>query len=197
MPFPTQAAPPPARLVADTLLLRPIAAADAEIDHDALMETRDFLRVWEQTGWPADDFSVEDNRADLATLEQRHVDGVAYTYTVLDPTGTRCLGCVYVMPRDARFLALSTITPLTEHRWDDVEAAVYLWVRASEQERRTDRALLEHLRTWFAMAWDLRRVVHVTHEDLAQQVALLADAGLAPLFAIEEPGKQGRYLAYG
>lgn len=195
MPFPRRSAP--SSLVTEAFVLRPIRAEDAEQDYAAVMESKEYLRRWEQTSWPEDDFTVAANRADLIRLEQRHRDGVAYTYTVLDPTGTRCLGCVYVMPRDARFLALSTITPLAEHRWDDVEAAVYLWVRASEQERRTDRALLEHLRTWFAMAWDLRRVVHVTHEDLAQQVALLADAGLAPLFAIEEPGKQGRYLAYG
>lgn len=205
MPFPADLAAP-SRLATDAFTLRPITADDAAIDHAAVMESKDDLRVWEQTGWPEEGFTVEANREDLVTLQQRHDAGVAFTYTVLDPTGTTCLGCVYVMPHDATFLAKARITPLTpltpltpvgEVRWEDVDAATYFWVRTSALAAGTDRSLLDTLRTWLAQEWRLSRLVFVTHEDLTQQVDLLEGTDLRPLFHIEEPGKPGRYLAYG
>jgi hypothetical protein len=61
----------PAGLSTEQFVLRPITADDAELDHGAVMETREHLRSWEQSTWPEDDFTVEANRKDLADLEQR------------------------------------------------------------------------------------------------------------------------------
>ena len=36
-----------------------------ELDYQALMSSKDFLRRWSQSGWPTDDFSLEENLADL------------------------------------------------------------------------------------------------------------------------------------
>lgn len=197
MPFQNHPLAPPATLTTETYTLRPITAQDAEIDHAAVMESRDYLRVWEQTGWPEEGFTVAANREDLVGMEQRHQDGAAYSYTVLDPSGTTCLGCVYVMPHDAAFLARSTVTPIGTDRWEDVDAATYFWVRKSALAAGTDRSLLQTLRTWFAHEWDLGPHVFVTHEDFTQQVELLESTDLTLAFHIVEPGKSGRYLAYG
>jgi len=193
MPFQLEA---PAGLTTEQLALRPILATDAEADHEAVMESREFLRVWEQSTWPADDFTVEANHADLTGLELRHARRQAFTYTVLDPAGTTCLGCVYLMPPDAKMFNGARITPLTGTAWEDVDAAVYFWVRASTLAAGTDRLLLDALREWFAGEWDLTRWVFVTHEDLTQQVEMLEAAGLGRRFLIEEAGKPGRYVAY-
>src|SRR5215218_4357264 len=80
----------------DEFLLRPIRESDAELDYDAVMESREFLRLWEQSTWPEDDFTVEANRADMAKLERRHAEGESFTYTVMNLEETRCLGCVYI-----------------------------------------------------------------------------------------------------
>lgn len=197
MPFPPDLAAPPGLTTAE-LLLRPITADDAERDHAAVMESREALRVWEQTGWPADDFTVAENRADLDGLEQRHAEHRAFTYTVLDPAGTTCLGCVYVMPPDARMYDGAHVVPVAaEDRWEDVGAAVYFWVRASRLAAGTDLVLLASLRDWFRDGWGLDRIVVVTPEDLAQQVATVEDAGLRLRFTVTERDKPGRYLAYG
>lgn len=195
MPFSsTQTAP--AGLVTDTFVLRPITASDAELDHAAVMESKEYLRTWEQSSWPADDFTVAANREDLASLEQRHTAGTAYTYTVLDPTGTECLGCVYIVPPDAAFLSKARITPVTEERWQDVDAAVYFWVRRSQLAAQTDRALLDALRSWLADEWDLPHHLVVTNEQFTQQVELIESTDLRLRFHIAEPDKPGRYLAY-
>jgi hypothetical protein len=118
----TFAQPAPAWLQTEEFVLRPIRAGDAELDHAAVVETRKHLRSWQQSEWPEDDFTVEANRKDLLDLERRHVEQRAFTYTVLSPNGTRCLGCVYVFPTTAAFLVRSTLTPVGSDEWADVDA---------------------------------------------------------------------------
>ena len=190
--------PVPRGFATGEFALRPITAADAEADHAALMETREELRSWEQTAWPEDDFTVEANREDLAGLEQRHREHRAYTYTVTEPGGGQCLGCVYVFPTEATFLAKSTVTAVTADAWADVEAVVYFWVRRTRMETRMDERLLSELRTWFSGGeWDLQNVVFVTSELFTHQVELIQRTDLGLEFELEEPGKPARYLVYG
>ncbi len=187
----------PAELMASRFILRPITVADVELDYDALMESRDYLRLWEQTGWPEDDFTVEANREDLELLERRHLANEAFTYTVLSLDRSTCLGCVYLMPNDARSFTKSNITPTADASWHEQDVAVYFWVRESELPAETDRRLLESLRQWLVNEWEFELFVFVTSELFEQQVALFERAGLQPHFTIVEPGKPGRYLAFG
>lgn len=186
----------PVVLNTEDFILRPITAADAALDYAAVMESKDYLRLWEQSEWPADDFTVEANRGDLEKLEQWHARGAAFTYTVMDPAGAECLGCVYIFPGDASFLAKAQITAVADTRWADYDAAVYFWVRASRLATHTDRALLNALQIWFSREWDLRGHLYVTNEQFTQQVDLIGETDLNLQFEIAEPGKPGRYLAY-
>ncbi|QSB05750.1 GNAT family N-acetyltransferase [Natronoglycomyces albus] len=186
----------PPGLATDTFRLRPITAADAEMDHAAVMESRDYLRLWEQSSWPEDDFTVEANRADLENLEQRHSERLAFTYTVLNPAETECLGCVYLFATASPMYTRSTITPVADEQWDDYQATVYFWVRKSQLATETDRALLETLRGWLAKEWGLRGFLVITNEQFTQQVDLIEETDLQLRFRFEEPDKPGPYLAY-
>lgn len=196
MPFETMELDVPDGLTTGDFVLRPIVAADAELDHAAVMETKVLLRPWEQTGWPEDGFTVAANREDLAMLERRHAAGEAFTYTVVDPAGAECLGCVYVLPCDGRTFTEARITPVGDHRWGDYAAAVYFWIRASRLATATDRALLGALRAWLAQDWSLGGHLFVTSELFTQQVEMIGHTDLELRFHIEEPDKPGRYLAY-
>ena len=55
----------PGGLETREFILRSILVSDAELDYEAVMESREFLRKWEQSAWPADDFTVEANRQDM------------------------------------------------------------------------------------------------------------------------------------
>lgn len=187
----------PSRLQTDEFLLRPILAADAARDHEAVMETRVDLRTWEQSSWPSDDFTVDANRQDLADLEQRHLERRAFTYTVLTPDGATCLGCVYIFPTTATFLTKATVTPVTEEaQWTEIDAVVYFWVRQSRVASGMDVRLLAAIRTWLDETWMLTRTVFVTNEQFARQVQVLDSAGLQVEFELREPGKPGAYLVY-
>ena len=180
----------------DAFTLRPIRAADAELDYAAVMESKEFLRKWEQSTWPEDDFTVEANREDMQKMEERHALGHAYGYTVMNPDETECLGCVYVMsPRSKMFLD-AEITPVAEAGWSDVEAAVYFWVRASRLVEELDRRLLSELRSWFANEWPFGQVHYGTNEEFEQQVALIDSTDLELQFRSKRPKESGASLVY-
>ena len=203
MTFVDPSAPVPGGLSTPWFVLRPIGADDAAADHDAVMETRHQLRRWEQSSWPADDFTVEANRADLVGLAERHAAHRAFTFTVLDPAAPQCLGCVYLFPTDATFLARSTVTPVADDRWSEVDVVAYFWVRLSRmadpsmQDPGLDERLLAALRTWLTDEWQFRCPVVVTNEQFAQQVELIGRTDLTLKFRLREPGKDGTYLVYG
>ena len=185
------------RLETQDFVLRPITLADAERDYAAVLESRAHLRTREQSTWPADDFTVAESRKDLEKLERWNAEHAAFTYTLLDPTETLCLGCVYIFPTNASTFQKAQITAVDGGRFDEHEAAVYFWVRKSQLDLHKDEALLEALRTWLDSDRDLGGRVFVTNEQFEQQVRMLEASGLRLRFVIREEGKPGAYLAYG
>ena len=186
----------PAELRMDEFLLRPIRASDAELDHEAVMESKAFLRRWEQSSWPADDFTVDANRDDMVKLERRHAAGESFTYTVMNPTETHCLGCVYILSTTARLFSRAQITALGGARWSAYEAGVSFWIRESRLADGLDRRLLDALGPWLAHDWRIERHLIVTNEQFEQQVAMIEGAGLELRFRLERPNEPGTSLAY-
>lgn len=184
-------------LATKEFLLRPITAADAALDYAAVMETREQLRLWEQSSWPADDFTVEANREDLIGLEQRHAEHRAYTFTVLSPDASECFGCVYAFPIEATFLTKSEVTAVGVDIWEEIDAVVYFWTRLSQTAKGLDERLLAELRVWFSSEWKLEKTVFVTNEQFRQQVDVIERTDLLLKYELAEPGKAGKYLIFG
>jgi len=152
------------------LFLRPLRASDVELDYDAVMSSAEMLRRWSQSGWPADDFKVLQNLEDLRRHEREHEERQAFTFTVLDPPGTRCLGCVYITPLRPEARPLCDGAALA--------ANVAFWVRASELANGLEAHLLASLREWLRSEWWFDCVVFTIAEQETRQAALLAEAGL-------------------
>lgn len=187
----------PPGLTTEELVLRPLLASDAELDHAAVMESREFLRAWEQSTWPEDDFTVEANRADLVKAEQRHADGIAFTYTVMNHEQSECLGCVYVLPPDAKMFAGAQVSTIDAHQWSDCDATVFFWIRASRLPEQLDRVLLRSLLDWFERDWSFDAPVVITNEQFDQQVTMIEGTGLRRRFEVKVPDHAGTYVAYG
>lgn len=186
----------PAELRTDEFVLRPIRAADAERDYAAVMESKEFLRPWEQSGWPADDFTVAANRQDLARLAQRHADGESFTYTVLDPTETHSLGCVYLFPTSAPMYDRPRIAATEGEAWSDYEAAIYFWVRTSRLADGLDHRLLAALGPWLARDWGVAKALVITNEQVPHQMAVIEGSGRRLRFWLTFPNETGRSPAY-
>jgi hypothetical protein len=170
--YPADQTVPEARRTA-RLALRPLLAADVAEDYDAVMSSAPMLRAWSQSDWPADDFTLADNLEDLRRHEREHRERVAFTYTVREPGGVRCLGCVYLQPlRDE------------EAAWRGgakCSTRVTFWVRTSEIAGDLDLHLLEVLREWLRESWTFERVVFSASPGDGRQLRLYREAGLEPL----------------
>ena len=185
MLLPAEAAAPEERRVS-RLFLRPLRASDVHADHDAVMSSVTMLRRWSQSDWPADDFTLAENLADLERHEREHLERQAFTYTVLDPAGDRCLGCAYVQP----------LTPEEAAAWRGAArhaARVAFWVRESELAGELDRHLLEGLEDWFLEAWAFDRVVFSASPADERQLRLFDETGLTRLGVVSRAG--GRRLS--
>ncbi len=187
---------PSSGLVADDFILRPITHADAELDYEAVMESREYLRQWEQSTWPEDDFTVEGNLADMVTLEKRQASRQAYTYTVMKPDETVCFGCVYLSPPGVKWFADVEVTALTAHSWNDVDALLTFWVRRSKLAEQFDRRLLDVLLDWLDRDWAVHSPVMLVNEQFVQQVGMLDASDLERRFRFVHPTDPGDYLAY-
>lgn len=169
MPFyPPDAVVPETRR-SDRLLLRPLRATDVELDYDAVMSSREQLRRWSQSDWPADDFTLEQNLADLERHQREHLERTAFTYTVLNLDQTRCLGCVYLAPLRPESAGLC---PPELHATE-----VGFWVRTSQLERDLDRHLLDTVSSWLEEEWRFECVLFTIRETETRQATLLRDAG--------------------
>lgn len=186
----------PDRLLTADFLIRPLLATDVELDYAAVMESKEFLRKWEQSSWPADDFTLAGNLEDLQRHEREHINREAFTFTVMNPAETECLGCIYIYPPTARWLSQAETVPLGDTRWADVEAIALFWVRQSRLAEALDRKLLDQLRIWFDQAWPFDRYLFMTSEPFEQQVALFEEAGLQREIELKLPKHACKEFAY-
>jgi RimJ/RimL family protein N-acetyltransferase len=152
------------------LCLRPLRATDVELDYEAVMSSAEMLRRWSQSDWPTDDFTLAQNLADLQRHEREHIERKAFTFTVLDPRGTQCLGCVYIGPLRSEEILLCK---------DAAYAAdVGFWVRTSELINALDQHLAATVRDWFQAEWAFDCIVFTVGQQDTHQAALLEAAGL-------------------
>jgi len=160
----------PAGRRTDRLWLRPLRASDVDLDYDAVMSSVAMLRAWSQSDWPADEFTRAENLDDLQRHEREHEAREAFTFTVLEPGGARCLGCVYLTP----------LWPGQEPLRDGATLAtnVAFWVRASQLANGLDAHLLAALREWLDAEWAFDRVVFTLRRQDPRQAELLVEAGL-------------------
>jgi hypothetical protein len=147
-----------------------LRATDVELDYEAVMSSAEMLRRWSQSDWPVDDFTLAQDLIDLQLHEREHTERKAFTFTVLNPHGTVCLGCVYIQPLRPEEIPLC--------REATYAADVGFWVRASELTGALDEHLLATLRDWFQAEWAFDRIAFTVAAQDTQHAGLFEAAGL-------------------
>ena len=127
--------------------LRPIRAADVDIDYPAVMGSRE--RLWakygEAWGWPPATMSFEADREDLARHEAEIEAHVTFNYAVLDAAESELLGCVYIDPPE-------------EGSAPGSDAVVSWWVVDAATGGELERALDAFVPGWLQDTWGFRSV---------------------------------------
>lgn len=130
--------------------LRPIRADDVDIDHPAVMGSRD--RLWdlygEAWGWPPATMTHEQDREDLAHHEAEIAAHESFNYALLDADETALLGCVYIDP------------PMRA----GADAEVSWWVVDELVGTPVEAALDALVPAWLARDWPFREVAYVPRE---------------------------------
>ena len=164
-------------------VVRPLVPSDVELDHAAVMASRDFLYHWEQDPpYPPEDFSVEDNLADLEQMDDAHRTGSRYTYTVMNADESEVLGCIYLLPSDDRMYRSAEVTSHDGTDLSSIDATVSFWVRPSTWADGFERTLLAAVLDWLRDDWSLERPVILTNERLDHQIATIESLGLTRRF---------------
>jgi len=170
--------PVPQGFATSEFTIRPLRASDAEADYKAVVESREMLRMWDQSDWPADAFTLDDNRADLEKHESEHGARDAFTFTIMEPSERTCLGCIYVHGLSGILNALGAGSREKEGIRSD-DAFVTFWVRASRLHDHLDWRVLDDLIRWFDADWTFHRIAWGTNTADARQQSLFKRAGLA------------------
>jgi hypothetical protein len=168
MTFYPDDAPVPGTRRGDEFLLRPLRASDLELDYEAVMASQETLRRGTNGEWPRPGFTREENLADLQGHEADFHARLGFTYTVMDPTETRCLGCVYAYPLEND----------GDGRDRDYEAVVWFWVRPDRVADDLDRRLLAALVPWLRSNFAFTRVLFRAWANDDRQKSIFAEAGL-------------------
>ena len=197
MLFYPEDAPVPDELRTDDLLLRMLTPEHVEMDYEAVMESQEQLRRFSSGSWPTPDFTLAQNLDDLEEHEREHVERVAFTYTVMNPEGTRCEGCVYINPWSQALAHRDINATLDDVAIGDYEAVVTFWGRSSGLERDLDRQLFHGLLHWFENEWSFSKITFMTNDRLERQVALLEEAGLERTYAFGSDTSEMTWLFYG
>ncbi len=127
--------------------LRPIRAADVDLDLLAVMGSRE--RLWSiygaAWGWPPADMTYEQDRADLAHHEDEIERHLSFNYALFDAEETALLGCVYIDP--------------AAHAGADADIA--WWVVDGLVGSEVEAVLEEFVPRWIAAEWPFREPRHV------------------------------------
>ena len=133
----------PQGMQAERFRLRKLTSADAAADYEAVMESKIRLRRTFGDEWPSDEFTIQENQAELAEHERAFADRLAFTYTVVSLDDSRVLGCVYIFPDQ------------------EADAQVLFWLRDSAVSAGLQPALESALESWLGDAWPFAHVNYV------------------------------------
>lgn len=188
-------APVPAGPRTGEFTLRMLRESDVALDYDAVMASRDLLHLRSGGRWPRDGFTLEENLADLRMHEREFHERTSFTYTVMNPDESECLGCVYIYP-------LAELLRRIGARADDIgavpadEAEVSFWVRQSRVADDLDKRLLAALLPWLRGDFAFSRADLRAFASERRHLAIFAEAGLRRVRSYPVADSRGEALLF-
>jgi hypothetical protein len=129
--------------VADAYHLRPITAADTDLDYPAVMGSRErlFSIFGDAWGWPPATLTHQQDRDDLARHQAEIAAHQSFNYALFDDAETALLGCVYIDPPERA----------------GADAEISWWVIDDRVGTDLEHALDALVPQWIAGSWPFRR----------------------------------------
>lgn len=173
--------------------LRPLLTSDAEMDYDAVIASRAALLVYSLGRWPHENFTLDENRTDLQRHEREHIARERFTFTVLNPDASQCLGCVYIKPLNS--LLEQSLTRVTKA--SSLAARVTFWLRPECLSADLDSELLATLRVWLRDSWVLDKITFMANENETRRLRIFHEADLRVQYTLNFSSTSVVFYLYG
>jgi hypothetical protein len=134
----------PEKLETDEFRLRMLTVNDVVKDYDAVISSTEHCKtIWPGLGWPVG-LTLEQNLIDLGWHQKEFQIRRSFAYTVVNPSESTVLGCVYIEPT----------------KRVGYDAVVFLWARQSELANGLEDRLYKAVEDWIANAWPFTSVAY-------------------------------------
>ncbi len=149
-----------------------------ESDYEAVMASKEELRIWSHSTWPEDDFTMEQNRDDLKLHEEDNRNHSAYGFMIYDNSLEYCYGSLYIYPI-SRLLDYYLVSREDIEALQKFDVRADFWLRSGEEDHHQQIAL--EIKDWLLSTWKVAGVfTHregmLTREQLYRGLSLKTDA---------------------
>ncbi|SMB78226.1 hypothetical protein [Deinococcus hopiensis] len=171
--------PVPTELVTPRFALRRQQLTDNAVDYDAVMDSQGDLRIWSDSTWPEDTFTLKENAQDLAMHIGEHDRDEAYGFSIFSADQGQFLGSLYVN-QVAPFIDNYRTDSQTAERLKQVDARVEYWLRRGV-DRAFEMEFLRAVQAWMVEAWWFQRVAFGSRRGMHEQRGRYEAAGMTEL----------------
>lgn len=135
----------PDKLETLDFLIRKLKESDAKLDYEAVMSSIDIIHKIRGGTWPSKALILDEDVQDLTIHQNEFENRVSFAFTVMNPTETECLGCIYFYPIGTRKKAPNTA---------DVD--VSFWVTQKAYNMGLYDKLYKIIREWLSRDWPFK-----------------------------------------
>jgi len=144
----------PERLETPKFIIRKLCFSDADLDYKAVMTSVEIIKKTRGGNWPPSNLSFEDNQIDLGWHQREFENRTSFAYTVINPNGKDCFGCIYLYPPGYRSKASK-----------NADVDVSFWVTQKAYNGGLYKKLYETLDNWLKTTWPFKKIVYTNKES--------------------------------
>lgn len=171
-----QRLPVPEIYSTDLFVIRRQMRSDNALDFQAVMTSRQALRVWSDSDWPQDEFTLEENAADLDMHIGEHARDEAYGFSIFDVTQSTLLGSLYLSQVSAIVENYKIDSSLEAHL-KRLDVCADYWLRQGVSQA-IESAFLQTVQDWLSQAWWFTNVAFGSRRGMSEQRRQYLAAGL-------------------
>jgi hypothetical protein len=130
----------------------PLGPAVAELDYQAYMSSIDHIRKTQGGTWPRPDLTMADQAKDMAGEKAQWDGRKSFPFAVLNPEGTKELGCFYLRPSPK----------------EGYDVVATMWVTKDQFDKGFEDQLYKDMKAWVSKAWPFKTVAWRGREITAE-----------------------------
>lgn len=184
----------PAGLTHPQFVATPLTTALAPLDHAAYVSSPEVIARHSDGRWPVQGFTVSEDVELIAQHESDHQSNRAFTFSLLDPTESEALGCLYLNPLGAYLRRVGADDALLREL-PSPSAMVTFWLRQDQQDGDLAEAVVGVVNDWLVTAWPFENHLFRVLPGERSSRAALEQHGLRRR-ELELPGEPRPYLWY-